>query len=99
MVGNLATPRSLLVAMLALLALAAVACGSDATSEGALAGTATSTRDSADAADGVAAFPYATGPAVLVSAGYEPPGDRVDSTGAYLPANGKPTLVYVDAIW
>ena len=43
------------------------------------------------------AFP--TGPAVLVAPGYVPPGDRVDSTGAFLPANGKPTLVFVDAIW
>ena len=44
-------------------------------------------------------LPYATGPAVVVAAGYEPPDDRVDSTGAYLPSNGKPTLVFVDAIW
>ena len=45
----------------------------------------------------MASFP--TGPAVTVSGGYEPPRDRVASTGAYLPANGKPTLVFVDAIW
>ena len=32
-------------------------------------------------------------------AGYEPPADRVPSTGAWLPANGRPTLVFVDAIW
>ncbi len=37
--------------------------------------------------------------AVLVAADYRPPKGRVDSTGAYLPANGKPTLVFVDAIW
>lgn len=42
---------------------------------------------------------FPTGPAVLVAASYEPPTDRVDSTGAFLPANGKPTLVFVDAIW
>ena len=42
---------------------------------------------------------FPTGPAVLVVASYEPPTDRVDSTGAFLPANGKPTLVFVDAIW
>ena len=56
---------------------------------------------SADAADPIVAndFPYATGPAVTVPAGYEAPTDRVDSTGAFLPANGKPTLVFVDAIW
>ena len=42
---------------------------------------------------------FPTGPAVTVPVSYEPPSDRVASTGAYLPANGKPTLVYVDAIW
>ena len=42
---------------------------------------------------------FPTGPAVLVASNYVPPGDRVDSTGAFLPANGKPTLVFVDAIW
>ncbi len=42
---------------------------------------------------------FATGPAVLVPADYQAPHDRVDTTGAYLPANGKPTLVFVDAIW
>lgn len=55
---------------------------------------------SAGSSDGPAAdagFP--TGPAVLVPDGYQFPGDRVDSTGAYVPANGKPTLVFVDAIW
>ena len=46
-----------------------------------------------------AELPYATGPAVLISAEYESPTNRVDSTGAFLPANGKPTLVFVDAIW
>ncbi len=51
------------------------------------------------ATSAAAGLPYATGPAVVVAAGYEPPDDRVDSTGAYLPANGKPTLVFVDAIW
>lgn len=43
--------------------------------------------------------PAVTGPAVTVPAGYTPPDDRVDSTGAYLPVNGNPTLVFVDAIW
>ena len=37
--------------------------------------------------------------AVLVAADYRPPRGRVDSTGAYLPMNGKPSLVFVDAIW
>jgi hypothetical protein len=45
------------------------------------------------------AHEFPTGPAVTVPVGYEPPSDRVDSTGAHLPANGKPTLVWVDAIW
>lgn len=44
-------------------------------------------------------FAFPTGPAVTVPDDYTPPGDRVDHTGAYLPANGKPTLVFVDAIW
>ena len=44
-------------------------------------------------------FDFPTGPAVLVEANYEPPEDHVPSTGAYIPANGKPTLVFVDAIW
>ena len=34
-----------------------------------------------------------------MAAEYQPPEDRVASTGAYLPSNGKPTLVFVDAIW
>ena len=40
-----------------------------------------------------------SGGAVTVPRGYEPPTDRVPSTGASIPVNGKPTLVYVDAIW
>ncbi len=44
-------------------------------------------------------YSFPTGPAVLVAADYEPPEDHVASTGAYLPSNGKPTLVFVDAIW
>ncbi len=40
-----------------------------------------------------------TGPAILVESGYIPPGDHVASTGAYVPVNGKPTLVFVDSIW
>jgi hypothetical protein len=104
MTDRAVSPRALLVAVVALLALAAVACGGadeqtpGGTSEGSSAGAVGATTG-ADAVAGVAEFPYATGPAVLVSAGYEPPGDRVASTGAYLPANGKPTLVFVDAIW
>ena len=64
--------------------------------------------DGGDAAPSTAAQPAApvdsgsgfpTGPAVLVAADYQYPGDRVASTGAYIPSNGKPTLVFVDAIW
>lgn len=40
-----------------------------------------------------------TGPAVTVPVGYRPPTNRVPSTGAFLPSNGKPTLAFVDAIW
>ncbi|HJM88763.1 MAG TPA: hypothetical protein QF624_03935 [Dehalococcoidia bacterium] len=42
---------------------------------------------------------FLSGPAVTVPDGWEEPGDRVARTGAYLPANGLPTLVFVDAIW
>lgn len=48
---------------------------------------------------GVPAYDFATGPAVLVSAGFVPSTERIESTGAYLPVNGKPTLVFVDVIW
>lgn len=45
------------------------------------------------------AVDFPTGPAVLVAQDYTPLRDRIDNTGAYLPANGKPTLVFVEAIW
>ncbi len=77
-------------ALLAGAVLVAACSGGD---EGAPASSAASS----DATAAGAGFP--TGPAVLVPAGYQFPGDRVDSTGAYVPANGKPTLVFVDAIW
>lgn len=38
-------------------------------------------------------------PAVMVSADYVIPKDYVDNTGAYIPQNGKPTIVFVDSIW
>ena len=38
-------------------------------------------------------------PTVIVSATYEIPKDYVDNTGAYIPRNGKPTVVFVDSIW
>ena len=42
---------------------------------------------------------FLSGPAVTVPDGWEEPRDIVARTGAYLPANGLPTLVFVDAIW
>lgn len=98
MTGRFHFPRSLILVALALLALAAVACGGSGEATPTAASEVTSD-DSTAGAVGTVEFPYATGPAVLVPEGYEPPGDRVDSTGAFIPANGKPTLVYVDAIW
>ena len=44
-------------------------------------------------------YDFPTGPAVIVAADYEPPTTRIDSTGAWLPANGKPTFVVVGAQW
>ncbi|MCH2657599.1 MAG: hypothetical protein MKZ81_01155 [Dehalococcoidia bacterium] len=38
-------------------------------------------------------------PAVMVSSDYEIPKGYVDNTGAYIPQNGKPTIVFVDSIW
>ena len=78
-------------ALLAGTALIAACSGGD---EGAPAPSAASS-----AATAVSDGGFPSGPAVLVPDGYQPPGDRVDSTGAYVPANGKPTLVFVDAIW
>ena len=78
-------------ALIAGAVLIAACSGGDEDSSAPSAGSSAPTT----AADG--GFP--TGPAVLVPDGYQFPGDRVDSTGAYLPVNGKPTLVFVDAIW
>ena len=90
------------------------ACGSGAaTPESTAQTTQTSTSNSASSkasatespttsgSEGGSALVYEfpTGPAVTVPEGYGPPDNRVDHTGAYLPANGKPTLVFVDAIW
>lgn len=47
----------------------------------------------------VATTETSAGGSVRVPKGYQPPNDRVPSTGATIPVNGKPTLVYVDAIW
>jgi len=75
----------------------APAAAASAASAAAPATSATAPAASSDSA--VPVYDFATGPAVLVSSDFEPSTERVDSTGAYLPANGKPTLVFVDAIW
>ena len=98
------------VPLLLLLALAgaalAAACtgggGGDApaaTPEPTAVATATETATPAAATPTPESYSFPTGPAVLVTADYEAPEDRVASTGAYIPSNGKPTLVFVDAIW
>ena len=63
------------------------------------AAAAAATPTAAPTATAAPSDDFPTGPAVLVAADYQPPGNRVDSTGAYLPANGKPTFVFFDAIW
>lgn len=91
------------LALVATLAFALVGCGGDSGaaalpatpdlgSPASPTATGTAERRSTDAA-----FP--TGPAVLVRADEPLPEGRVPSTGAHLPANGKPTLVMVDAIF
>jgi hypothetical protein len=76
-----------LTALLALGALLAVACSGDSASDGQLA-----QRDGSSAG-----FP--TGPAVVVPDGFTAPDEGVGSTGAWLPDNEQPTLVFVDAVW
>ena len=88
-------PHALRLAAL-ILACAALAAACSGGDDGGSAAPAAPPPPTAAAAPGDA-FP--TGPAVLVAADYQPPGNRVDSTGAYLPANGKPTFVFFDAIW
>ena len=85
-IGRTARRLGAFAALLALGALLAVACG-DSASDGQLAERAGST----------SGFP--TGPAVMVPEGFEGPSEGVGSTGAWLPDNGQPTLVFVDAIW
>lgn len=86
MIGRPARRLGAFTALLALGALLAVACG-DSASEGQLA-----QRDGSSAG-----FP--TGPAVMVPDGFTAPDEGVGSTGAWLPDNAQPTLVFVDAIW
>lgn len=91
------TARAARTALLLAGALLLAACGGgEATAE---APVASSIRPAASSEAVAPAYDFATGPAVLVSNSFEPSKERVDSTGAYLPTNGKPTLVFVDAIW
>ena len=101
-------PASSPAPLLALAALLAAACGGGVVPVGEAARDAEPAPASAKEADvssqpasGVAASPYdfPTGRAVAVAAGYAHPEDHVPSTGAYLPVNGQPTVVFVDAIW
>lgn len=84
--GTLAV-RIAFAALVALGVLAALACsggGSDSTRVAERVGSSSG---------------IPTGPAVAVPNGYASPGDHVPSTGAWVPDNGQPTLVFVDAIW
>ena len=93
--------RALIVITSLAFGLVALACSSGGTPEAgtpALDATGTTSAPATPTASD-ATFSFPTGPAVVVEAGYAPLEDRVPSTGAFLPVNGKPTLVYVDAIW
>ena len=97
--GRLHTLR-LAALLLACAALAAACSGGDDGGSAAPAASSAPTATSAAAAAAAApSYDFPTGPAVLVAADYQPPENRVDSTGAYFPVNGKPTFVFFDAIW
>ena len=87
--------RTIGIQYIALLAVLLVASACYHESSGAVADRPAD--DAASPPADTAGFP--TGPSVLVPPAYDPPDDGVDSTGAYLPVNGKPTLVYLHAIW
>ena len=83
---------------IALVVAVAAACSSGSDPQASLVATdGPSSATGAPAVAGGASFP--TGPAVLVATGYQAPKNKVDSTGAFLPTNGKPTVVWTDAIW
>lgn len=86
-------------AIATLIALGALACGWTETAATATATVGATEAAQAAATDGATSYDFPTGDAVLVPVGYQHPGDHVDNTGAFLPANGKPTMVFVDAIW
>ena len=93
-------PPLALLALVSLVGLLAAACGGDAapTSVGGSEAPGAASQP-ASAAAAVSPHDFVTGPAVTVPSGYAYPQDHVPSTGAYLPVNGQPTLVFVDAIW
>ena len=64
-----------------------------------LACSSTSARPTEAPPPDAAASPSSSQVVTTVPQGYEPPKDRVAFTGATIPVNGKPTLVFVDAIW
>jgi hypothetical protein len=91
-------PPLALLALVSLVGLLAAACGGDAAP--AVGGSEAPGAASQPAAAAAASpYDFATGAAVTVPSGYAYPQDHVPSTGAYLPVNGQPTLVFVDAIW
>lgn len=97
------TRRPLLLPIMAVaIALFALACGGGSP-EATSTPEVRSTDPTAGADDGggaaAPAFDFPTGEAVLVAADYTHPDDHVDNTGLSLPVNGKPTVVFVDAIW
>lgn len=88
-------PALAITVVLALVPLLA-ACSSG--SDPGASSVATEGAPAASSSDGASAS-FPTGPALLVASDYQAPKNRVDSTGAFLPANGKPTIVWSDAIW
>ncbi|MYA20066.1 MAG: hypothetical protein F4Z25_07360 [Chloroflexi bacterium] len=93
--SSIVRATGILALLIACTALIAACTGGDDDDAGSAAPSTAA--EPAAPVDSGSGFP--TGPAVLVAADYRYPDDRVASTGAYLPANGKPTLVFVDAIW
>ena len=81
------TTRIALAAVFALGALLAAACD----------GGASDAAPRAERVGSTTGIP--TGPAVTVPEGHAPPRGRIASTGAWVPDNGRPSLVFVDAIW
>ncbi len=105
---HLAARRALVLPIaVGIFALLAAACGSGSTEatsapeapSSTVGSAATEVPSDAGVSSGAASYDFPTGEPVLVPVGYTHPRDHVDNTGAFLPTNGKPTLVFVDAIW